>query len=101
MFKLKEKIEKVKAKSEANVQRPSSNLTEFDPMANILQLEYQAKQMKNLLDNPLKIMPKIALVSCTEGVEGSRLHLTIIMKLHHLLPTVFYENNSCQLFNNT
>ncbi|KAF6024987.1 hypothetical protein EB796_016722 [Bugula neritina] len=70
LSKLKEKIEKVKAKSEANVQRPSSNLTEFDPMANILQLEYQAKQMKNLLDNPLKIMPKIALVSCTEGVEG-------------------------------
>lgn len=48
----------------------TSNLIEFDPLANIRQLEYQAHQMKNLLDNPLKILPAVSLVSCMDGLDG-------------------------------
>ena len=39
-------------------------------MANILQLEYQAKQMRHLLDNPLKIQADISLVNSVDGIEG-------------------------------
>ena len=70
--KLTEKIEKCKreASEGGSTQSNISNLAEFDPMANILQLEYQAKQMRHLLDNPLKIQADISLVNSVDGIEG-------------------------------
>lgn len=74
MLQLNEKIESAKqAAADGSAQTATSNLAEFDPMANILQLEYQAKQMKGLLANPLKIQSEISLINCVDGIEGIHL----------------------------
>ncbi|XP_067952197.1 malignant fibrous histiocytoma-amplified sequence 1 homolog [Watersipora subatra] len=70
LLKLNEKIAKAQAATADTPTQQTHNLTEFDPMANILQLQYQAKQMKDLLDTPLKVEPTISLVSCTGGLQG-------------------------------
>lgn len=46
-------------------------MVEFDPNMNMLQMEYQIRQIESLLSMPVHLQTDISVVSCTAGLTGS------------------------------
>lgn len=68
----------------------STNMLEFDPNMNMMQLKYQVKQIESLLSTPVRLQPDVSVVSCAAGLSGE------LAEPATTITTIGYEYHWCQ-----